>query len=526
MKGTHHSVIRLGALILGLGGCAFDKLPPLQDRDARPADAAQLDATAIDAGAPDADPSTPDAAAPDAMPPDAERPDARPLDAAAPDAMPPDAARPDAAAPDAVPPDSAVPDAPPPDAAVPDAEPPLAALDVRVYPPALTFRPGDSRRIDIEVTNTGGQPTLDAPSLELVGLSLASSSVRSNTCGVPLQPGVTCSASFALDASTVGAESVSVVVAASPAEAVSSLVAVTVRPPCVATCGASADQSCCASDLVEGNAPGAALPGDYYRLGFVAGSGANPDAYRPVLVSDYRLDRFEVSVGRFREFVDAGYAPAIGEGAHRWVPESGWNWGPSPTGEDLKAGLKGGDCDASFATWTDGVGANENRPVNCVNWLVAMAFCIWDGGYLPSAAEFGYAWGGGSQQRAYPWSVPPVSQDVNEGRASYYMDAERQCYGDGVAGCSLSDLVVVGSKVAGQGRWGQFDLAGNVSEWILDSFGGGIGLCIDCIWLYGSSRLVYGGNLFVSIGPGIGGAEDLNPGENWSYMGFRCARYP
>ncbi len=48
-------------------------------------------------------------------------------------------------------------------------------------------------------------------------------------------------------------------------------------------------------------------------------------------------------------------------------------------------------------------GSNENQPINCVTWYEAFAFCISDGGYLPTAAEWNYAAAGGSDQRAYPF---------------------------------------------------------------------------------------------------------------------------
>src|SRR6187549_509212 len=73
-----------------------------------------------------------------------------------------------------------------------------------------------------------------------------------------------------------------------------------------ATCGASGTDDCCRSLLTPG--------GTYYR------SYDNVDHFDrsfPATVSDFYLDKYEVTVGRFRAFVDAGMGtrknpPAVG----------------------------------------------------------------------------------------------------------------------------------------------------------------------------------------------------------------------
>ncbi|WP_437626737.1 formylglycine-generating enzyme family protein [Sorangium sp. So ce1151] len=201
----------------------------------------------------------------------------------------------------------------------------------------------------------------------------------------------------------------------------------------------------------------------------------------PATVDDFEMDRFEVTVGRFRKFV-AAYSgrPAAGAGAHPRIEGSGWNpaWGEAlpdtaPLPRDRFT------CTGTLSTWTDSPGANENLPINCVRWPIAFAFCAWDGSRLPTEAEWNYAAAGGSEQRQYPWSTPPSSTMIDPSYAAY------ACLVNGMTStCEFDDMLPVGARSPrGDGRWGHADLAGNMAEWALDTFLAYTNPCVDCAQL-------------------------------------------
>lgn len=226
-------------------------------------------------------------------------------------------------------------------------------------------------------------------------------------------------------------------------------------------CGANANEDCCEAAIIPG--------GTFNRDN-------NPTF--PATVSAFKLDRFEATVGRFRAFVSVFTAPKPGAGAHPKIAGSGWD---SKWDDALQQGLTLGgglDCGGSpTATWTSSSGPNERKPMTCVNWYLAFAFCAWDGGRLPTEAEWNYAAAGGNEQREYPWGV-----GIGPDKAAYDCTADGSVAGD----CGAGDILRVGSRPAGAGRWGNLDLSGNVSEWVLDRHAVTYPMpCNDCAALAG-----------------------------------------
>ena len=301
-----------------------------------------------------------------------------------------------------------------------------------------------------------------------------------------------------------------------------------------ADCGPNGNDSCCSSLLVSG--------GTFSRSYDGVTSGYTDPQYQAA-VSDFRLDKYEITVGRFRRFVDAvvaGWTPAAGAGKHAHLNggsglsnggaagtfEPGWDvtWNaflPSTkAGWDATSALS---CNASNQTWTVAAGSNEARPINCVDWYKVAAFCIWDGGFLPSEAEWNYAATGGNEQRVYPWGT--AAPGPNAALAVW------GCYWNGTGSCSgVTNIAPVGSVPAGNGRWGQSDLAGNVWEWTLDGYKTPYNetLCANCANSANSAvRVFRGGFFFRTVGNLLSSYRNANaPSFRIEDIGSRCARSP
>ncbi len=293
-------------------------------------------------------------------------------------------------------------------------------------------------------------------------------------------------------------------------------------------CGAGASaESCCTSLEVVG--------GTYDRTYTSSDAGPTGEA-DPATVSGFRLDKYLVTVGRFRSFVSAwnggaGYTPPASSGKHthlnggRGLTTAGGGYEPgwvvtddgnvAPTDANLA-------CNANYPTWTSTAGSHENLQINCVNWYEAYAFCIWDGGFLPSEAEWEYAAAGGSQQREYPWGA------TAPGTANQY--AIYGCdYGSDSGTCTgVANIAPVGTATLGAGLWGQLDLAGSVLEWNLDSYAAYADPCVDCADLSTASNRVLRGGNFGSPTSYLQPTYRINyaPADRYYYFGIRCARTP
>jgi hypothetical protein len=183
-------------------------------------------------------------------------------------------------------------------------------------------------------------------------------------------------------------------------------------------CGASQTDDCCATLPVAG--------GTFNRLN---------DASLPATVSSFYLDKYLVTVGRFRQYIEQtggptqANPPPSGTGAHPRIANSGWDpaWNSMLAANTtaLKTALV---CDAyGWADWSntptprtinhynpDGTVVStetvdwEHKPIVCATWLELFGFCAWDGGRLPTQAEMNYASAGGNEQRYYPWGSASI----------------------------------------------------------------------------------------------------------------------
>jgi len=295
--------------------------------------------------------------------------------------------------------------------------------------------------------------------------------------------------------------------------------------PGMTDCGASGE-SCCTTLPVPG--------GTFYRTYTSAPDGGATNEADPATVSSFRLDKYAVTVGRFRQFVNAwsggsGFLPAEGSGKHTHLngglglansampgtfeagwDASDWNSGIALTDQNLIDSSPGATCGPGdnpqgphYSTWTSVAGSQENLPANCMTWYEAYAFCIWDGGFLPSEAEWQYA--------VYNCDYPSSSG---------------MCTG-------VLNIAPVGTLADGAGLWGQLDLAGNVWQWVMDGLPPlerYVTPCVDCTFWNENSvndTFIRGGNYTTP-------ALNLSPPQ-WGYLpawtrdsgvGIRCARTP
>jgi formylglycine-generating enzyme required for sulfatase activity len=237
------------------------------------------------------------------------------------------------------------------------------------------------------------------------------------------------------------------------------------NPSCAGLTGTECGgDDCCASLLV----PGGAITFPDGRPGSVIN--------RHVTVPSFRLDKYEVTVARFRAFMNAAEAwqaagdPAEGAGAHPDVPGSGFRrlwltWTMSDGSAGLTPGIAIQPNSASSAPPVYAVPGSDAFAVNWVPWHIAFAFCIWDGGRLPADAEWVYAAHGGEEQTTFAWGNAPTSVEmfaVIPGAVIPYPYSGTNPNWRYLA-------IPVGSHPASVGRFGHHDLMAGLWEYTRDT---------------------------------------------------------
>ena len=98
---------------------------------------------------------------------------------------------------------------------------------------------------------------------------------------------------------------------------------------------------------------------------------------------------------------------------------------------------------------------HQDHPVVNVTWRDAQAFCKWQGGRLPTEAEWEYAARGGREGLIYPWGNQITHDDANYSGYSGIGDRDQS-----------RSTVPVGSYPAT--GFALYDMGGNVFEWVAD----------------------------------------------------------
>ena len=211
-------------------------------------------------------------------------------------------------------------------------------------------------------------------------------------------------------------------------------VAVAVGTSCGTGVSCNAAQSCVANDPVVM----VTLGSGSFAMGSASGQGSSSEQpQHTVSVSSFALDKTEVTVAQYAAFfASLSVAQQCG-------------------GANVSAFACAQPDTAASCTW--GVAGLEARPVNCVDWFQAAAYCTWAGKRLPTEAEWEYAARSGGLDQAWPWGDQAV-------------DCSLAVFDDGVtgSGCGGSASANPCSRTSGDSAQGACDLSGNVAEWCAD----------------------------------------------------------
>ena len=147
----------------------------------------------------------------------------------------------------------------------------------------------------------------------------------------------------------------------------------------------------------------------------------------------------------------------------------------------------------------------DDYPVVYVDWNMAKTYCEWRGASLPTESQWEKAAGGGLGF-TYPWGG-----DIDCNKANYFT-------------CK-ADTTKVGSYESGRSPYGLYDMAGNVSEWVVNWFDA-YPKNIKINSSYGTEyRVLRGGSWnFSGFDLRTSARSHYRPLNSEYFIGFRCAK--
>jgi formylglycine-generating enzyme required for sulfatase activity len=200
------------------------------------------------------------------------------------------------------------------------------------------------------------------------------------------------------------------------------------------------------------------VPGGAFVFGNAATPSSSADLVssappRVAVVPSFRVDMYELTIARYRAVLRAGYTGA-----------------KVVLANDLPIPMSAASASAEtqpFCTYSTQPMGRETMPLNCMTWSTARGVCQFLGGDLPTEAQWEYvsAQAGRATKTLYPWDdATPTCAQATFAR------------GDDLV-TNLPDMCTplgfgpqpVGSSMDLSADLGVSDLAGGVTEWMLDA---------------------------------------------------------